>query len=172
MYRGKDVLLTREPGGNPSCEFVRDLLLHHTWEPTTEAFLFNASRHEHCKKVIEPALKEGKIVVCDRFMDSTIAYQGYGLGISLAFLKALQDYAVTRLPTRTFIFDLDPTIAQERLQKRLNNNSIDARSLSFHQRVREGFLAIARENTERCIVLDACEEQEKLHERLRSHIIL
>ncbi len=167
--KGKSVVLTREPGGDENCERIRSLLLEHTWEPITEAFLFNASRYEHCKKVIEPALNEGKIVLCDRFMDSTMVYQGYGLGLSLEFLKTLQHYAVTRVPDLTFIFDLDPLIARARLALRSHNNHIDDRDLNFHEKVRAGFLTIAKNAPKRCVVVDASMEEKKIQETLKTY---
>ncbi|MBX9977576.1 MAG: dTMP kinase [Alphaproteobacteria bacterium] len=169
----KPVVLTREPGGTAECELIRNLLLHHQWEPTTEAFLFNASRHEHMKTLIEPALAAGKTVLCDRFMDSTMVYQGYGLGMSLAFLKTLQDHAVNTAPDLTFIFDLDPGIALKRLVNRGDNNHIDNRSLDFHQKVRAGFLTLAQQNSKRCHVIDAAKDQETIFhlilEKIQAH---
>lgn len=168
---GYNVALTREPGGTPSCEMIRDIILDHPWEPLTEVLLFAASRHEHCEKLIKPALIADKIVLCDRFMDSTIAYQGYGLGLSLEFLRVLQERIVTTLPHVTFILDMDPSIGQQRIKLRKDNNHLDARSNVFYNSVRRGFLTIAQQNPDRCIVIDASQSLDEVYAMIYQHVL-
>ena len=169
---GYDVLATREPGGHPACEILRQLVLKQEWEHLTEMLLFVASRHEHCKKVIEPALARGQIVLCDRFMDSTVAYQGYGLGLSLELMSVLHKHVVTTLPDFTIILDVDPEVGQKRIAKRRDNNHIDDRSKDFHNRVREGLLMIAKNDEKRCVVVDASPSLEEVYDVLFKKIIL
>lgn len=165
------VILSREPGGTETCEHIRSLLLSHEWAPLTETFLFSANRHEHCIRLIEPSLRAGKIVLCDRFMDSTMVYQGYGLGLSLPFLKQLQDHVVRVPPDLTFIFDLDPDVARSRIQSRGHINYIDERDPSFHERIRQGFLTLAHENQHRCVVIDAAKECDAIRLEILSTVL-
>lgn len=168
---GHEVVSTREPGGNPSCEVLRNLVLHHQWEPLTEMLLFVASRHEHCKRVIEPALSQGKIVLCDRFMDSTVAYQGYGLGLSLDLLHTLHHHIVTAMPNLTFILDVDPIVGQMRIEKRSHNNHIDDRKIDFHTRVRQGLLRIAEDDPNRCMIIDATPPLDDVYDMLKKSVL-
>lgn len=165
------VVVTREPGGSPSGEAIRNLVLTYQWEKLSEVLLFNANRIEHLTHVVIPALNEGKIVLCDRFAESTLAYQGYGLEIDLEFLKVLQEKVVTRKQDLTFILDLDPTIGQKRLTKRGEINHIDLRSLEFHQKVRRGFLEIAQTNTNLYHVIDASLAPEVILNQVMSIIL-
>ena len=162
--QGRDVVLTREPGGTPGAEEIRKLLVQGEaarWEPMTEALLHFAARRDHVAKVIRPALARGAWVVSDRFADSTMAYQGYGHGLGaepIALLRnlVLGDFA----PGLTLLFDVTIALGLERAGKR--NGAVaraDARyesmGQSFHSRVREGFLAIARAEPERVAVIDS-----------------
>jgi dTMP kinase len=165
-----DVIITREPGGSPSGEAIRNLILNYHWEKLSEVLLFNANRIEHLTHVVIPALNDGKIVLCDRFADSTLAYQGYGLGIDLDFLKVLQEKVVIRKQDLTFILDLDPAVGQTRLSQRADINHIDLRSLEFHKKVRQGFLEIAKTNKALYHVVDANETPETVCETVLSVI--
>lgn len=158
---GRRVLLTREPGGTAAAEAIRKLLLEPgrdwEWTPLTEALLFNAARVEHLERVIRPALQEGIWVICDRFADSTRAYQLAGAADIEVEVAALEQMVVgATSPDLTFVLDLAPSLGRERMMERgLTPDAFEVRGDTFHQRVREAFLEIAAEASERCVVLDA-----------------
>ncbi len=158
--QGHDVLLTREPGGTEIGNQIRDVLHdsdNATIEPRTEFLLYSASRAQHVSRIILPSLAAGKLVVSDRFADSSLAYQGYGRGLDLDTLKAVTAFATRGLkPDTTLYFDIAPG---EGLQRRLLSgeewNRMDAETLAFHQRVRAGYLELANAEPERWEVLEA-----------------
>ncbi len=145
---GHDVVMTREPGGTPAGDAIRGIFLDRnlTVDPLTEAFLVNAARAQHVAGVIRPALVAGKNVFCDRFTDSTLAYQGYGRGLDLQTLRALAEAATGGLkPDRTLLIDLPVDLARSRVQARSGNlDRIEAENSTFHEKVRMGFLALAQ----------------------------
>ncbi|MDP8904225.1 MAG: dTMP kinase [Chloroflexota bacterium] len=158
------VLVTREPGGTALGEQIRRLLLESTVEardPLADALLFNAARRQLVEEVIRPALERGEWVVCDRFADSTLAYQGFGAGVPLAQLEALAQIAMGGLrPDRTVLFDLPPEVGLRRraggaVSDLTRFESADQHDLAFHERVRRGYLALAAEDRERWRVIDA-----------------
>ncbi len=166
---------TREPGGSKGAEAIRQLLVTGTkdrWSPICEALLMYAARADHWQRCIQPALQKGEWVICDRFADSSIAYQGYGRGINLNFLATLYTQTVgTYQPERTYIFDLDPELGLERAQHRLqqthqDENRFESFDLAFHQRVRQGFLDIANQYPQRCLVIKASEPVDKIQEKI------
>jgi dTMP kinase len=150
--RGAEVVVTREPGGTPLGDRLRALFVEPglTIDPLAEAFVVNASRAEHVARVIEPALREGRFVLCDRFADATIAYQGYGRGVDIASLRALARIATSgREPDLTFLLDVSAAVSQTRLTGRQRATGVGADRLeregtAFHERVRAGYLALAR----------------------------
>jgi dTMP kinase len=153
--------VTREPGGAPDAESHSRLLLGgepERWSPTAEALLNYAARENHLKVTIRPALARGAVVVCDRFMDSTTAYQGHAGGVDLELLLSLERAIVgeTR-PQLTFVFDLDPELGLERARHRDPGNAdrFERKGIAFHQRLRAGFLEIARAEPGRCVLVDA-----------------
>ena len=155
-----DVLATREPGGAPGAEAIRRLLLEgddERWDPVSEALLHFAARREHLERTIRPALARGTWVLCDRFADSTTAYQGYGHGIDLAALTALYRFAVgEQQPDLTLILDLPVEIGLQRAAARGNAaDRYERRDVAFHTRLRDGYLAIADSAPHRCVVIDA-----------------
>lgn len=157
---GRTVLTTREPGGSPGAEEIRALLVTGAtgrWRPVTEALLHYASRHEHLAVTVWPALAAGTWVLCDRFADSTRAYQGYGLGVPLAVLDALHAQAVGDFtPDLTLILDIDPAAGLSRTSDRPGaEDRYERMGADFHRRLRDGFLDIARRDPERCAVVDA-----------------
>ncbi|MBE9605951.1 dTMP kinase [Acetobacteraceae bacterium H6797] len=154
---GLPVLRTREPGGTPGAEAIRELALFRgPWDPVAEAMLMFAARREHVAKMIRPALKAGIWVVCDRFADSTLAYQGYGLGLDHGVWRRLADLALEGLtPDLTLVLDLPVEAGMARAEARGANNRFEMLGTDFHQRVRDGFLAIAEAEPERCAVIDA-----------------
>lgn len=157
--RGRDVVLTREPGGSPLAEAIREIVLHQWHEglpDVTEVLLMFAARAAHLKNIIYPALDAGKDVVCDRFVDSSYAYQGAGKGFPVEQIRQLEQMVMPDLqPTLTIIFDLEPSIGIERTQKRGVQNRFEAESLEYMRRVRMMFLARADANPERYAVVDA-----------------
>ncbi len=152
---------TREPGGTPEAEVLRSLLVNGDpgrWTAEAEALLNYAARSSHLRQVIRPALAEGKTVLCDRFSDSTRAYQGYAGGCDLSLLDALEAAIVNPTkPDLTFIFDIDPAAGLARAKSRGDDSGdrYERKGLEFHQRLRDGFLKIARAEPGRCRVIDA-----------------
>lgn len=158
--QGYEVLHTREPGGTPVAEQLRGLLLDSPPEAIareTEALLILAARRQHVDHVIKPALKGGKIVVCDRFSDSTMAYQGYARGLDLKQLRAMNDWATGKLaPDLTLLFDIPVAIGLRRRQgQATTQNRLDREAERFHKKVRAGFLQLARREPRRIKVVDA-----------------
>jgi dTMP kinase len=168
--KGLDTLLTREPGGSPIGERIRSLLLDPTakLDPITQLFLFNAARRDHVVALIEPALLRGTWVLCDRFADSSRAYQGAAGQIPAQVIQQCEQQAVgSTRPDLTIILDIAPRIGLERAKKRLSAgasaDAFEASDVSFHEKVREGFLEIARAEPSRCIVLHADQSESDLH---------
>lgn len=162
--KGKEVLLTREPGGSELGQKLRSIILNAEEKicPSAELFLFLADRAEHVESCIKPALTQGKIVLCDRFIDSTVAYQGYGRGMDVKQLQMLNDRATQGLkPDLTIILDLDPKIGLARANSRnkalnltVREGRFEAEALEFHQKIRAGFLALSKQE-ERFFVVNA-----------------
>jgi dTMP kinase len=153
--RGADVLLTREPGGTPLGEALRELILHRPMQPRTETLLMFAARSEHVLEVIEPALAAGRWVLCDRFTDATYAYQAGGRGLPLEDVACLERWVHPRLqPDLTFLFDLDPEVAAARLAKAQRSDRFEREQRDFFRRVRMHYLDRARAQPGRFIVVD------------------
>lgn len=158
-----NVLVTKEPGGTPTADRIRAILLdtRAKLDPVAELFLFAASRRQHVMEVIRPALKEGRVVICDRFTDATLAYQGFGRLLDLDRLRSLNDWATDSLrPDLTLIFDLPEETGLTRARSRNSTAPVDEgrfelEDLRFHRRVREGYLALAKEEPQRYAVVDA-----------------
>jgi dTMP kinase len=169
---------TREPGGSPGAEAIRRLLLaapeEHRWDAVGEALLLSAARREHVVEVIAPALDRGIWVVCDRFADSTLAYQGYGRGLPLAELTALQRFTIGDFaPDLTLILDLPPADGLARAARRRLSSEADRferLDASFHERIRQGYRRIAADNPGRCVVIDAALERDRVHQRVLAAI--
>ena len=150
---------TREPGGTPVAEKIRAVMLDGAIEPVapeTEAFLILAARRQHVAQVIEPALARGAIVLCDRFIDSTLAYQGYARGLDISMLERLNRVATHAItPNLTLLFDLPVATGLARRRSATNQNRLDHESLRFHRKVRAGFLDLAQHHPKRIKVLSA-----------------
>ena len=158
--QGYEVLRTREPGGTPVAEQLRRVLLDSSTEaiaPETEALLILAARRQHVDHVIKPALSRGTIVVCDRFSDSTLAYQGYARGLDLKILRAMNEWATAKLvPHLTLLFDIPVAIGLQRRQGQATaQNRLDREAERFHKKVRAGFLQLARHEPRRIKIVDA-----------------
>jgi dTMP kinase len=169
VKKGRDVVLTREPGGAPGAEIIRGLLVggDQAWDPVTEALLHFAARREHLKDTIRPALVRGAWVVCDRFADSTVAYQGYGLGVDRAIIRRLhRDVVGDTNPDLTLILDIDPADGLVRAGRTRGHDRYERMDLEFHRRLRAGFLAIARREPDRCVVIDASRDLETIESEI------
>jgi dTMP kinase len=156
--RGVPVLLTREPGGTPAGEKLRDLLLHSevALQPETEALLMFAARKEHLARVIRPALQRGELVLCDRFTDATFAYQGGGSGVSTEHLRVLECWIQDGMqPDLTLYFDLPVEEAGKRIAGVRPPDRFEREPRAFFERVRSAYLARAREAPQRIVIIDA-----------------
>ncbi len=163
---GRDVCVTREPGEGTSAA-VRDLLLADAaLQPLSWAFYMLLDRHEHVSRVVAPALARGQVVLCDRFTDSTLAYQGGGLGLPLAELARMNALAVGgTVPDLTLLLDLDPAVGLARVRARAAEKPLDrfeTETLEFHRRVRDAYLALARSEPARIRIVDAAAAPEAL----------
>ncbi len=157
---GQLVLITREPGDGEFGLAIRELTLERHVCPEAELFLFLADRSEHVRNTVSPALSRGSTVLCDRYGDSTVVYQGYARGFDIELLKRLNHLATQGLiPDRTFLLDIDPAIAVQRGTK---GDRLDRESLDFHHLVRSGFLSLAREEPHRFVLLDASKPPDEL----------
>ncbi len=155
--RGDVVLVTREPGGTPLGDSLRGIFLDPTFviDPVAEVMLINASRAQLVADVIAPALKERTVVLCDRFFDATVAYQGYGRGLDVDALLEICLAATHRIaPELTFLIDLPVEVSRERVRARGGADRLEREGRVFHTRVREGYLALAQRFANRFVVLD------------------
>lgn len=166
---GRPLVQTREPGGTAEAEAIRALLVSGDvgrWTAKSEALLNYAAREQHLEQVIRPALSRGGIVICDRFMDSTRAYQGYAGGCDQAFIDALERNVVgTTRPDLTLIFDLDPAVGLARARTRGDaaaEDRYERKGLEFHRKLRDGFLDILRRDPKRCRFVDASQPVEEV----------
>lgn len=170
-FRDLEVVQTREPGGSQGAEEIRNLALNGDagrWSPTTETLLMYAARSDHLERTIRPALEAGRWVVCDRFADSSRAYQGAGGGTPADFIEML-DAAIVgpTQPDLTLVFDLPVEVGLERAFGRgLFETRFESKGLAFHERLRRGFLAIAAAHPERCVVIDADGDQDTVEARV------
>ncbi len=165
---GLEVVITREPGGTVFAEGIRDLILHkdEDIDPWTEVFLLLAARRENVTKVILPALRDGKVVISDRYTDSTLAYQGYGRGLPLKKLSLLNKMATSKVfPRLTFLIDLPVKSGFGRKKGELDR--IEKERMEFHEKVREGYLTLARKASKRIKVLDGQKAPEFLLEEAK-----
>ncbi len=155
---GHQVVLTREPGGSPGAEEIRQLVLTgdpERWSAETEILLFTAARRDHLEKTIEPALAAGQTVICDRFADSTRVYQGATRGDLRGMVDQLHTLMIGREPDLTFIIDMDPETALERgLARKSGEDRFEEFGLPFQETLRHGFLALAHAHPRRCVLID------------------
>ena len=173
--QGLDVLLTREPGGAAGAEEIRKLLVEgepERWDAVTETLLHFAARRDHMETTVAPALAAGRIVITDRFADSTTAYQSYGRNMSLEQVEALNDTATAGvMPDITFLIDLPVEIGLSRAKAGKNGDRMEQEELSFHQRVRDGFLQIAKQEPQRTRIIDGTESIEIIFEQIQGILI-
>ncbi len=172
IKKGLNVLLTEEPGGTRIGRSIRDILLsidNMTMTPLTELFLYNASRIQHIKEVILPAIKQGMVVITDRFSDSTVAYQGFGRGIELHLINAIEHIVTEGLkPDRTILLDLDVAIGLQRNRGINKEDRLELEDITFHKRVRDGYHKLAAKEPERIHVIDASKSIEHIHDSIKN----
>ena len=170
INRGREVVLTREPGGTPGAEEIRNLLVKgdtERWSAMTEALLFYAARIDHVEKIIQPAMARGAIVISDRFADSTMAYQGAAGGIALTQLKALHKLVLNDFqPELTLLVDIPPETGLARTRDRLGLEvRFESKALAFHERLRACFHQLAADEPNRFVTLDGTEPQDVVADR-------
>lgn len=168
---GVKCLLTREPGGSPGGEAIRNMLLTGTgdkWNSVSETLLFQAARVDHVERVIKPALVRGETVLCDRFLDSTIVYQGIAKGLGVDFIKQLSHMTLGDFaPDCTVILDIDPAIGVGRANARNSEeNRFENMGIEFHRKIRQGFLDLAATDTKRYLIVDAGRCPEEVHKSI------
>ena len=165
---GYTIVQTREPGGTPIAEQIRNVILdvnNTSLDPRAEALLYAASRRQHLVEKVWPAIKEGKIVICDRYLDSSLAYQGNARGLGIENVLKVNEFATEgTFPDITFFFDIDPELGLERIAMNQSRevNRLDLEKLSFHKSVREGFTKLASLYPNRYVVIDASKSREEV----------
>lgn len=161
------VIRTREPGGTAISLKIRELLLsldNREMDPVTELLLYNAARVQHIREVIDPALERGEIVICDRFSDSTLAYQGYGRGIDRTMILALDKLATKGMrPDLTLLLDIDVETGLKRNREINKRDRLELEDIAFHEKVRAGFLRMAEEEPDRIRIIDCSGSIETIH---------
>ena len=167
---GYEIVMTREPGGTDISEQIRNVILNRSntmMDPRTEALLYAASRRQHLVEKIWPSLKEGKIVICDRYLDSSLSYQGYARGLGVEDILNVNSYATEgTYPDLTLLFDVSPEVGLARINANSKRevNRLDLEKISFHQKVREGYLNLAKRFSSRYVIIDASQGPEKVAE--------
>lgn len=173
--RGFTVYTTREPGGTGISDQIREILLDHANQAMvahTEILLFLASRSQHTEEVIRPRLARGEIVICDRYRDSTIAYQGYGRGVDIDVLNQLNDFATNKLlPDLTVLMDVSAETGLARRASDGDWNRLDADAVEFHRRVRAGYLKLVEAEPGRWVVVDANQDRVAVQKNLLEIVI-
>ena len=165
--RGIESIVTREPGGSPGAEQIRDLLVQGDpgrWSPLTETLMLYAARADHIERTIKPAIASGKWVICDRFSDSTYAYQGIGRGMDRETIRRIETIAIADFkPNLTLVLDLPVSVGLERAKARRDSeNRFEGFDTEFHEKLRQAFVDIARRNGERCVVLDVSGDEDEV----------
>ena len=170
--KGFDVVITREPGALEIGQKIRNILLHHDGivSDRCEMFLFLADRAQHVETFIKPSIEEGKIVLCDRHTDSTIAYQGFGRGQDIKLLQDLNDIAVNSLkPDLTLVFDVTTEVAQERVGN--EKDRMESAGIEFHKKVRNGYLELQKQNSGRIKLVNANNSIDKVFEDTKKIVL-
>ena len=168
-----DVVTTREPGGSLITEAIRDIILNPKYKgvtPYTEALLLAASRAQHLDEVIIPALNRSQIVLCDRYLDSSLAYQGYARDLGFNFVLSINKHATEHMPDLTFYIDLDPEVGMSRIANRDKYDRLDQEASDFHDKVRKGYLKVASLYKNRIIVINGDQTIEAIINEVMSHI--
>ena len=171
IEKGFEVTKTREPGGTKFAEIIREILVQgdsNKIDNISELFLFAAARTDHVQKVIKKSLKDNKIIICDRFIDSTLAYQGYAGNLDLDIVKEVNKISIGEIyPDITFIFDIDPTQGIERaLEENNKETRFEEKDIMYHKKIRDGYLSIARDNAQRCVVINGADDIEQISKKI------
>ncbi|NLZ33944.1 MAG: dTMP kinase [Clostridiales bacterium] len=172
-FKGNDnIVFTREPGGTDIAEKIRDIILNEDIDPLTEAYLFAAARREHIIKKIKPSLEEGKTIICDRFVYSSLVYQGLGRNLGINFIDRLNKPVIEGFyPDKIIYLDLEPEIGLERIKK--NNreiNRLDNEKLDFYKKCREGFLHLANNEPDKFIIINANQSERKVFQDIKNNL--
>lgn len=173
LSKTHQVIKTREPGGSMIAEAIRDIILNPKYKgvtPYTEALLLAASRAQHLDEVIIPNLNKGHIVLCDRYIDSSLAYQGYARKLGFDFVLSINHYATLHLPDLTFYIDLDPKIGMKRIEGRDKYDRLDQESRQFHNLVRTGYLETVKRYPNRIVLINGNQSIEKIIEDILKKI--
>ncbi len=168
-----DVKTSREPGGSLITEAIREVILNPKYNgvtPYTEALLLAASRAQHLDEVILPALRAHKVVLCDRYLDSSLAYQAYARNLGFEFVLNINQYATDNMPDLTFYIDLDPQVGMARISNRDKYDRLDQETVDFHQKVREGYLKIAQMYPNRIVTIDGTQSIEEIKNQIITKI--
>ena len=171
LNEGYEIITTREPGGTPISEQIRNIILNKEntqMDIRTEALLFAASRRQHLKEKVWPSLKEGKLVFCDRYLDSSLSYQGHARGLGIEEVLNINLFATENtFPDLTLLFDIEPEIGLARIASNSSRevNRLDVEKLEFHKKVREGYLILAKKYPERIVIIDASKPLEEVGEQ-------
>lgn len=174
---GYDVLTTREPGGIEIAEKIREVILHPshtTMDARTEALLYAAARRQHLVEKVFPALRDGKVVLCDRFIDSSLAYQGYARGLGIEEVLTINQFAIQDcMPTLTLFFDIKPEKGLERIAKNemREKNRLDLEAIQFHEKVYEGYQILMKKYSDRIKLINADQEITQVEKETLHHII-
>ncbi|NLL70498.1 MAG: dTMP kinase [Epulopiscium sp.] len=172
--QGYEVLVTREPGGTSIGEQIRKVILdvnNVAMDPMTEAILYAAARAQHVKELIQPALEQNKIVLCDRFLDSSIAYQGVARGLGMDMVEGLNHYATGGLnPDITFFIDMDPVMGLQRKKNQAQLDRLEKETLDFHQKVYKGYLALWKKYPDRIHRISGDDQVESIHQQIMSKV--
>ncbi len=166
--KGYEIVRTREPGGTPIAEQIRNIILdkaNTSMDPRTEALLYAASRRQHLVEKVWPALKEGKIVICDRYLDSSLAYQGGARGLGVDEVLNVNLFATENTwPDLTLLFDIKPEVGLARIASNASRevNRLDLEKLDFHNKVRDTFLALAKKYPDRYVIIDASQSRDEV----------
>ena len=167
-----DCVATREPGGSDIAEKIRAIILDEQnthMRARTEALLFAASRVQHLEETVIPALEQGKIVLCDRYIDSSLAYQGYARGLGFDAILKINTFALEHMPDVTVYINSDPQIGLARIKSR-DNNRLDLEKLEFHQKVREGYLTLANLYPSRYMVINGNRSMQEVIDDVKAHL--
>lgn len=177
VLQGYKVLQTREPGGIEIAEKIRSVILdksHIAMDPRTEALLYAAARRQHLVEKVEPAIEKGEIVLCDRFIDSSLAYQGYARELGMDEVYSINQFAIgERMPNLTIYFDIEPEMGLKRISQHQNReiNRLDLEDLPFHMKVREGYQILLKKFPERIKKVDASQPIESVFEDVKELVL-
>lgn len=175
--RGLKVIVTREPGGIPIAEQIREVILNKentAMDARTEALLYAAARRQHLVEKVLPHLQEGSIVLCDRFIDSSLAYQGYARGLGIDEVYSINHFAIEgKMPDATFYFDIDPEIGLNRIgqHKGREVNRLDLEEIHFHKKVREGYHILLNRFKDRILLIDASQSVEQVFQQSLNNLL-